>query len=140
MLEQKVGIRRLNQIAPESLTAPVFAEFFVRVAVAREAVDGIGCVREQRIDIRIVRLVRVKTVGQKEVDGPRPVVREYPGRQGQEKPPTISIRGLQACLARSHLKEEVDRVAILYLSSRSSRKYSQRGAIHGIGAFYVLLT
>src|SRR5215469_5656377 len=56
------------------IAAPVFPELLFLHASLRETIDGVGCIRIERIDIWIVGLVRVKAIGQQEVDGAGTVV------------------------------------------------------------------
>ena len=47
---------------------------FFRAAL-REAVDRIGSIGIRRVDVRIVRMMRIETIGEQEIDRARSIVR-----------------------------------------------------------------
>src|SRR6266404_3814232 len=57
-----------------NVAAPVLPELFFFRAALREAVDGIGRIRIHRIDVRIVRMMRIETIGEQEVDRVRAII------------------------------------------------------------------
>src|SRR6266404_7970131 len=58
-----------------NVATPVFPELLFLCATLRETIDGVGGIRIHRIHVWIVRVLRIETIGEQEVDRSRAIIR-----------------------------------------------------------------
>src|SRR6266536_1973012 len=58
-----------------NIAAPIFPELLFFCTALREAIDGVGGIRIHRIDVRVVRMMGVETIGEQEVNRTRAIIR-----------------------------------------------------------------
>src|SRR6266496_4906632 len=58
-----------------NIAAPIFPELLFFCTALREAIDGVGGIRIHRIDVRVVRMMGVETIGEQEVNRTRAINR-----------------------------------------------------------------